>query len=60
MLRVRKDHTCISLELCEKDEKYLCDKCYIFYERQQGIGRKLKTGSVTKYEKPWYIINKDC
>ena len=29
------------------------------YQRQLGIGRKLKTGSVPKCEKHWYIVNKD-
>ena len=54
MLRVRRDHTCISLELHRDADANLCDKCHAFCQRQKGIGRKLRPGDVPKCEKPWY------
>ena len=54
MLRVRRDHTCISLELFKNDERDLCDKCYLFRQRQKGMGRKLRKGDIPKCEKPWF------
>ena len=59
MLRVRKDHTCISLELYREDESNVCDKCLVFRQRQNGIGRRLKNGAVPKCEQPWFLECKD-
>ena len=54
MLRVRKYHTCISLQLNREDASNVCDKCLIYHQRQNGIGRRLSKGAVPKCEKPWY------
>ena len=59
MLRVRRDHTCISLELFRNNEKDLCDKCYAFRQRQKGIGRRPGKNAVPKCEKPWFLLNID-
>ena len=59
MLRVRRNHTCISLDLFKKDEKHACDKCCAFRQRQQGMGRKLGKGAIPKCERPWFIENTD-
>ena len=40
-LRVRKDHTCISIGLVGRDLMHMCDKCKFFQLRIDGIsGRK--------------------
>ena len=54
MLRVRRDHTCISLQLFRDEENDLCQKCYQYRQRQKGIDRKLKKDTVPKCERPWF------
>ena len=57
MRRVRRDNTCISLELFENEDSDLCDKCYTFRQRQEGIGRHLNKNAKPKCEKPWFLDN---
>ena len=55
MLRVRRDHTCVSLNLNDSD---LCDKCCTFRQRQSGMGRHLPKNDSPKCEKPWFLNEK--
>ena len=58
ILRVRKDHTCISLGLIGLDFSHMCDKCNFFQRRATGMeGRKPGKLELPKCEKPWYIRN---
>ena len=55
-LRVRKDHTCISIGLLGRDLMHMCDKCKFFQLRLVGIsGRKPGKNTSPKHEKPWFI-----
>ena len=55
-LRVRKDHTCISIGLVGRDLMHMCDKCKFFQLRIDGIsGRKPEKNASPKCEKPWFI-----
>ena len=57
--RVRKDHTCISLQLFREDSD-LCQKCYKFRQRQLGIsGRKPGKNATPNCEKPWSLTITD-
>lgn len=57
MRRVRRDHTCISLELFDNEDSDLCDKCYAFRQRLKGIGRRPGKNAKPKCEKPWFLTN---
>ena len=58
ILRVRKDHTYISLELIGLDLSHMCDKCNYFQRGTTGMeGRKPGKLELPKCEKPWYIRN---
>ena len=59
MLRVRRDHTCISLELFNNNDSDLCDKCKAFRQRQKGFGRKPGKIATPKCERPWFLSNID-
>ena len=39
------------------NEKDFCDKCYVFCQRQKGIGCCPSKNAVPKCEKPWFQLN---